>query len=78
MLKRMMILVVAFAFMEALTVTASAATANTNDDFETGDLSGWETYTTATGTIGAPIVEPYDVNGDLADSLAFKMKAGRP
>lgn len=57
-----------------------AAQANlvVNGDFETGDLSGWTTYTTANGGlgIGFPSVIAFDVTGGGASNAA-KVKVGQ-
>lgn len=48
----------------ALTLLTSAANALlVNGDFQTGDLSGWTTFTTTNGTIGTPNVASFDVTG---------------
>jgi hypothetical protein len=44
----------------------------TNGDFQTGNLTGWTTYTTATGTngIGYPAVTLFDVTGGGSSNAA--------
>lgn len=51
---------------------AGAAKANliTNGDFETGDLTGWTTFTTGNGTIGTPTVVMFDTTGSGASNSA--------
>ena len=55
----------------------------TNGDFQTGDLTGWTTFTTATGTNGPgyPAVTSFDVTGGGAsDAATFRvgMASGVP
>ncbi len=57
----------------ALVATAAAATGPvTNGDFGTGDLSGWTTFVTAAGDVGAglPTVASFDVTGSGASNAA--------
>lgn len=46
-----------------------------NGDFETGDLTGWTTFTTPNGTIGTPSVSSFDTTGSGA-SLAAVFNVG--
>ena len=61
-------LVVLLAALALLAVSAGQADANTitNGDFETGDLTGWTTFTTAGGTVGTgyPQVVSFDTDND--------------
>jgi hypothetical protein len=59
----------------AVTLVASAAPV-VNGDFETGDLTGWTTFTTANGTIGTPAVVSFDTTGTGASNAA-KFNVGR-
>ena len=52
-----------------MTLVASAAPVP-NGDFETGDLTGWTTFTTASGTIGTPAVVSFDTTGTGASNAA--------
>jgi hypothetical protein len=54
----------------ALAVTLVASAAVVNGDFETGDLTGWTTFTTANGTIGTPAVVSFDTTGTGASNAA--------
>lgn len=48
-----------------------------NGGFETGDLTGWATFTTANGTLGAAgDVVPFDTDGDGADSRSARFRVG--
>jgi len=62
-------------------VPPANATLLTNGDFETGNLTGWTTFTTATGTIGAafglPDVISFDTDGDASASLSARFQVGR-
>ena len=60
----------------AVTLVASAAPVP-NGDFETGDLTGWTTFTTTNGTIGTPAVVPFDTTGSGASNAA-EFNVGRP
>ena len=60
----------------ALSFLATSANALLiNGDFETGNLNGWSTFTTANGTIGTPGVSSFDVTGSGA-SLAAVFNVG--
>ena len=51
----------------------------TNGDFETGDFSGWNTFTTSNGTLSGASdysVSGFDVNGDFISSYAAKFSVG--
>ena len=47
-----------------------------NGDFETGDFTGWTTFTTTNGTIGAAGVVPFDTTGS-GSSLAAEFNVGK-
>jgi hypothetical protein len=47
-----------------------------NGDFQTGDLTGWTTFTTGNGTIGTPTVVSFDTAGTGA-SLASRFSVGQ-
>lgn len=47
-----------------------------NGDFQTGDFTGWTTFTTAIGSIGTPAVVSFDTTGSGA-SLAAQFQVGR-
>ena len=51
----------------------------TNGDFETGDLVGWTTFTTANGTLGTgyPQVALFDTNGDGTATYAAQFQVGQ-
>ena len=72
-------LVVLLAALALLAVSAGQADANTitNGDFETGDLTGWTTFTTAGGTVGTgyPQVVSFDTDndGNASNSAAFRV-----
>jgi hypothetical protein len=46
-----------------------------NGDFQTGDLSGWTTFTTGNGVIGTPTVVSFDTTGS-GPSLAAQLNVG--
>lgn len=56
---------------------AAEATGLVNGDFETGDLTGWTTFTTTNGTVGEgfPKVQLFDTNnnGTASNSAAFRV-----
>lgn len=62
-------------------VPPANATLLTNGDFETGDFTGWTTFTTASGTIGGafglPDVVSFDTDGDSISSLSARFQVGR-
>jgi hypothetical protein len=47
-----------------------------NADFQTGDFSGWTTFTTANGVLN-PAVSAFDVDNDSASSNAAQFKVGQ-
>jgi hypothetical protein len=53
-----------------IAVGVASAAPVANGDFETGDLTGWTTFTTANGTIGTPAVVPFDTTGTGASNAA--------
>src|SRR5215469_6911480 len=66
-----------FALLCASLTTASAGPILVNGDFQTGDLTGWTTFTTSNGTNGAglPNVVSFDTTGSGA-SLAAHFNVG--
>lgn len=63
-----------------LSMVASQAGATLiNGDFETGDLTGWTTFTTASGTLGDgfPQVTSFDTNNDSVASNSATFRVGR-
>ena len=51
-----------------------------NGDFESGELSGWTTFTTPNGTLGAPEFPDsvmFDTNGDGVASKSLRFKVGK-
>jgi PEP-CTERM motif len=56
-------------------VTAPARAGLINGGFESGDLTGWTTFTTGNGTLGSAGVSPFDVSGDgtASDSAFFRV-----
>ena len=54
----------------AIPAAASTSTLLTNGDFESSTLSGWTTFVTTNGTIGAPAVVPFDTTGSGASYAA--------
>lgn len=63
------------ALLAASALAAQAAPILVNGDFETGDLSGWTTYTNVGGVIGTPAVVSADVVQGTT-SLAARLLAG--
>src|SRR4051794_15573680 len=64
------VLVAVATAVAALFVAAAAAAAVVNGDFESGDLTGWTTFTTANGTLGTPAVVSFDTTGTGASRAA--------
>ncbi len=60
-LKRFSVPFVALLMLGVFALVASAASGTTNGDFETGDLTGWEVFTTSNGTGSSPTVEQIDI-----------------
>ena len=60
-------------------VAASAQAGLINAGFETGDLSGWTTFTTADGTLGGAgvVVVPFDTDGDGVASKSARFRVGK-
>ena len=48
-----------------------------NGDFETGDLSGWTTFTTDNGTLGNPSVIPFDTDNDGIATFSAQFNVGQ-
>lgn len=63
------------ALLAASALAAQAAPILVNGDFETGDFSGWTTYTNAGGVIGTPAVVSAEVVQGTT-SLAARLRAG--
>jgi hypothetical protein len=63
----------------ALLLSHAAEAALINGDFETGDLTGWETALTPVGTFGDgfPRVQTFDVDQDGSASLAAQFSVGK-
>jgi hypothetical protein len=74
--RRKLLLTVLFALTAAVAVLAAPTAAHVgntpivNGDFESGDLSGWTTFTTANGAIGAPGVVLFDTTGTEVSKAA--------
>jgi hypothetical protein len=74
---RIGLLVGGLALTLALAGTAAGAyNAVTNGDFETGNLSGWTTFTTANGTINGGNVVSFDTSGSGTSNSAH-FRAGQ-
>jgi len=57
--------------LAALAISATAhANLIANGDFESGNLNGWTSYTTASGLIGTPTVNLFDTRGSGATNAA--------
>ena len=70
-------LVAAAAALFAAVLSAGALAAMVaNGDFETGDLTGWTTFTTTDGTVGAAAVASFDTTGNGASNAA-RFNVGR-
>ena len=65
----------ALASLVLVSGVASATTLFVNGDFETGNLTGWTTFTTATGSIDSANVVSFDTTGSGA-SLAAQFNVG--
>jgi len=48
-----------------------------NGDFETGDLTGWTTFTTTNGTLGSAQVASFDTNGDGTATYSAQFSVGQ-
>jgi PEP-CTERM motif len=64
-----------------LTLAPLAQAGLINAGFETGDLSGWTTFTTDNGTLGDargvfPFVVPFDTNGDGTATQSARFRVG--
>lgn len=79
--KKLSIAAASVAFVAMGTVGMGEAKANplVNGDFETGDLTGWTTFTTTNGTLGPgfPNVVPFDTNNDGINSLSAQFRVGQ-
>src|SRR6476659_9855554 len=66
-----------FAAVMALVAAVTSAKADfINGNFQTGNLTGWTTYTTTNGTIGTPSVVTFDTTGG-GPSLAARLQVGQ-
>jgi hypothetical protein len=66
------VVAVASVCLAAPAVAGAAGNLVTNGDFETGDLTGWTTFTTPNGTLGTgfPTVAMFDTTGTGASNAA--------
>ena len=71
-------LVALTALLALLLSGAARASLITNGDFEAG-LTGWTTFTTASGTLGDgfPVVTPFDTNNDGVATNSASFRVGR-
>ncbi len=76
-LKRLSLPFIALTVLSVFALSASAANATTNSDFETGDLTGWEVYTTPNGTGSSPVVDLVDITGLGVITNAVKLSVGQ-
>lgn len=76
-LKRIGVPLVAITMLGLFALIASAASGPTNGDFETGDLGGWEVFTTPNGTGSSPVVEQMDIVGLGVMTNAVKLSVGQ-
>lgn len=60
----------------ALTVGPASAGLIVNGDFSNG-LDGWQTFTTSSGTLGAPATTSFDTDGDGVSDPAARFAVGR-
>ncbi len=70
--------VVVVALLVLVMASASEAVSIQNGDFETGDLTGWTTFTTSNGTLGTgfPQVVMFDTDNDGSSSLSAMFRVG--
>ncbi|MGD2181950.1 PEP-CTERM sorting domain-containing protein [Lusitaniella coriacea] len=78
MLEKLTLAAAGTALMSGIVFTGSAEAAGlVNGDFETGDLTGWTTFTTTNGTVGTgfPKVRSFDTDNDgvASNSAAFRV-----
>ncbi len=76
-LKRLSVPFLTLTILGLFALSASAATGPTNGDFETGDLSGWEVFTTSNGTGSSPVVEQIDIANVGVTTNAVKLNVGQ-
>ncbi|HLO86205.1 MAG TPA: PEP-CTERM sorting domain-containing protein [Nostocaceae cyanobacterium] len=78
--KNLSIATLGAATITVASVNQASASPLVNGDFETGDLTGWTTFTTSNGTLGEgyPQVVPFDTdnNGTLSNSAKFRVGEG--
>lgn len=76
-LKRIGVPFVALTMLGLFALVASAATGPSNGDFESGDLNGWEVFTTANGTGSSPVVDQIDIANLGVMTNAVKLSVGQ-
>ena len=65
--------------LPSLLLASAASATPVNGDFETGDLTGWQTFATSFGTLGSgfPRVEQFDTDNDGVSTFAAALNVGR-
>jgi hypothetical protein len=70
---RVLAIVMVMGFVAAITPQTASASPIINGDFQTGDLTGWTIFNTATGTAGNPNVVSFATNGTASLAAHFNV-----
>ncbi len=78
LVKNLSVATVGTVAMILVAIQQASASPLINGDFETGDLTGWTTFTTPNGTVGPgfPNVVPFDTNNDGIPSNTARFRVG--
>jgi hypothetical protein len=69
--------VLLIALAASFSVPNAEASLVTNGDFETGDFTGWTTFTTINGSLGSTSIVSYDTNNDSVASRSARFQVGQ-